>query len=154
MSLIELASGTSAWRGYDYYKENKVQELQNVGEGLFTAKIKGSSAEPYIIQIDINHPKKSKCNCPHANGRRIICKHMVATYFASLPLEAIKFYDDYVKWQQEEEEREEALADKVTAYIHSKKKSELVQALCEILFNGPEWQYDQFVMEHNLEEND
>ena len=150
MGLIELASGVSAWRGYDYYKENKVWKLQNVGEGLFTAKIKGSSAEPYIIQIDINHPRKSKCNCPHADGRRVICKHMVATYFAAFPYEAIKFYDDYLKWQEEEE----ALADKVTDYIHSMKKSELVQALCEILFNGPEWQYEQFITEHNLEEND
>lgn len=28
MGLLELASGASAWRGYDYYKENKVQNLK------------------------------------------------------------------------------------------------------------------------------
>ena len=154
MGLIELASGASAWRGYDYYKENKVQELQNIGDGLFTAKIKGSTTEPYIIQIDINHPRKSKCNCPHADGRRVICKHMVATYFAAFPYEAIKFYDDYLKWQEEEEEKGEEFADKVVDYINSMKKVELAQTLIELLFDGPEWQYERFIREHDLEEYD
>lgn len=154
MGLLELASGASVWRGYDYYKENKVQNLIDIGNGQFTATIKGTMNEPYSILIDIHHPRKSKCNCPHADGKRIICKHMIATYFASHPLEAIKFYNDYVKWQQEEEEKEEKIADKVVDYINSMKKVELAQALIELLFDGPEWQYERFIREHDLEEYD
>ncbi|NMB97839.1 MAG: hypothetical protein GYA02_14710 [Clostridiaceae bacterium] len=38
--------------------------------------------------INIVHPRKSKCNCPHADGRRVICKHMIALYFTVFPKEA------------------------------------------------------------------
>lgn len=30
--------------------------------------------------IDTEHPKKSKCNCPHAEGKKIVCKHKTTRY--------------------------------------------------------------------------
>ena len=57
--------------------------------------------------------------------------------------------EDY--WE-EEEQRQEEQEEKLIRYVHSMKKSELQQALLQLLFEGPEWQYDRF-MEYNVEWN-
>lgn len=49
--------------------------------------------------------------------------------------------------QAEEEKRQEDLEDKVCRYIQRMKKSELQRALLQLLFDGPEWQYDRFIRE-------
>ena len=46
----------------------------------------------------------------------------------------------------------EKLREKLIRYVHSMKKSELQEALLQLLFEGPEWQYDRF-MEYNMEWN-
>ena len=150
MGLLECASGASVWRGYDYYKEKKVMSLGEIGENIFSAKVSGNSKALYSVELHINHPRKSKCNCPHADGRRIICKHIVAAYFTALPVEAEKFYSEAMSYQEEEEKREEELSDKVYHYVWHMKKSELQEALLQLLFDGPEWQYDRFARENGL----
>ncbi len=151
MGLIECASYASVWRGYDYFKDNKVLSFKKPEEGVFTATVAGSTKEPYSVEIHIEHPRKSKCNCLHANGRRIVCKHMIATYFTAFPKEAEKFYTDVIAYQAEAEKREEELADKVCQYVWKMKKDELQQAFLEMLFDGPEWQFDRFIREHDLD---
>lgn len=37
-------------------------------------------------------------------------------------------------------------------YVWKMKKSELQQALLELLLDGPEWQYDRFVRENGLDD--
>ena len=32
MGLLDCASANSIWRGYDYYKENKVSDSKNIAE--------------------------------------------------------------------------------------------------------------------------
>ena len=44
----------------------------------YQGKVKGSGSAVYDVTIDVAHPRKSVCNCPFAEGRRVICKHMVA----------------------------------------------------------------------------
>ncbi len=151
MGLLECASYASVWRGYDYFKDNKVLNFKNLEDGVFTATVAGSTKEPYSVEIHIEHPRKSKCNCPHANGKRIVCKHMIATYFTAFPKEAEKFYTDVIAYQEEAEKREEELADKVCQYVWKMKKDELQQAFLEMLFDGPEWQFDRFIKEHDLD---
>ena len=153
MGMIECTSGTSLWRGYDYYKENKVENLIETSPGIFTADVKGASDEPYVVEIDIAHPRKSKCNCPHADGKRIVCKHMMAVYFTAFPEEAQRIYNEAIAYQEEEEKHAEELYEKVRQYVLKMKKSESQQALLELLFDGPEWQFDRFVREHNLEDD-
>ena len=94
MGLLECTSGASAWRGYEYFKEKRVQHIKQLDENTFTATVSGSSAEAYSVVLHIDHPRKSTCNCPHANGKRIICKHIAAVYFNALPAEAENFYYD------------------------------------------------------------
>lgn len=153
MGLLECASGASVWRGYDYYKENKVVSLEEIEINIFTAKVSGNSSEPYSVELHIDHPRKSKCNCPHADGKRIICKHLVAAYFTVLPEEADKFYAEALAYQEEEEKRQDELSDKVCHYVWHMKKSELQDALLQLLFEGPEWQFDHFVRENGLQDD-
>ena len=153
MGLLECASGASVWRGYNYYKEKKVVNLEETEANIFTAKVSGNSSEPYSVELHIDHPRKSKCNCPHADGKRIICKHIVAAYFTVLPEEADKFYAEAMAYQEEEEKRQDELSDKVCHYVWHMKKSELQEALLQLLFDGPEWQFDRFVRENGLEDD-
>lgn len=153
MGLLECASGASVWRGYDYYKENKVVSLEEIETNIFTAKVSGNSSEPYTVKLHIDHPRKSKCTCPHADGKRIICKHLVAAYFTVLPEEADKFYAEALAYQEEEEKRQDELSDKVCHYVWHMKKSELQDALLQLLFEGPEWQFDRFVRENGLQDD-
>ena len=153
MGLLECASGTSVWRGYDYFKEKKVVSIEEIGNNIYSATVVGSSSEPYSVELHIDHPRKSKCNCPHADGKRIVCKHIVATYFTVLPKEAERFYSEAMAYQEEEEKRQEELSDKVIEYVEKMKKADLCQSLLELLFDGPEWQYDRFIREHGLDDD-
>lgn len=152
MGLIECTSSASLWRGYDYYKARKVKNLKKINDTQYTADVDGTMSEPYKVLIDVSHPRTSKCNCPHADGKRIICKHMIAVYFTAFPKEAQRIYDEYITYQEEEERREEELSDKICQYVWQMKKSEVQQALLELLFDGPEWQFEKFIREHDLDD--
>lgn len=152
MGVLECASGASVWRGYEYYQGKKVRTISEITEHVFLAQVAGSAKEPYRVELHVDHPRKSNCNCPRANGKRVICKHLVAAYFAAFPKAAEAFYAEVMACQQEEERREEALADQLCAYVAHMKKAELEQALLQLLFDGPEWQYDRFIRENGLED--
>lgn len=77
---------------------------------------------------------------------------MVATYFSVYPEEAERFYREYVEAQEEAERQEEELYERVQEYVWNMKKSELQQALLELLFDGPEWQFEHFVQENGLDD--
>lgn len=151
MGLLECASGASVWKGYDYYEEKKVVDIEEIGPNIFTAKVSGNSNALYSVELHIDHPRKSKCNCPHADGKRIICKHIVAAYFTVLPEEAEKLYAEAMEYEKEEAKHKEELTNKVCHYVRHMKKSELQDALLQLLFNGPEWQYDRFVRQNRLD---
>ncbi len=153
MGLLECASGASVWKGYDYYKEKKVTNIEKISENIYSATVAGSSSELYSVGLHIDHPRKSKCNCPHAYEKRIICKHIVAAYFTVLPKEVEKFYAEVMAYQEKEEKRQEELSDKVKKYVGKMKKADLCQSLIELLFDGPEWQYDQFIRKHGLDDD-
>lgn len=93
MSILTSASSSSVSRGYDYYKHNKVNNVKQLNDHEFEGYVEGSLKKPYYVKIDIKHPRKSHCDCPHANGN-ITCKHMTALYFELFPNEV----DDYESW--------------------------------------------------------
>ncbi len=148
MGLLDLASGASAWRGYEYYQEKKITSVNKQSETEYTGKVLGSQKQPYDVKIDIDHPRKSACNCPHANGKRIICKHQIALYFTIFPGEAERYYREVVEYEEEEERRQDALDEKVIEYINSLSKDELRQTLYEVLYDGADWVFERFVREH------
>lgn len=150
MSLLTVASGQSVWRGYEYYTEHKVLQMQQTGERIISGTVSGSDGNVYHATIDIDHPKRSKCDCPHAAGRLVVCKHMIAIYFTAFPSEATQYLEDLEACYEEGEQREAELAEELEKYVRRLKKSELQEKLLELLYSGPDWQYDRFVRD-NLE---
>ena len=59
MGLLEIASGNSFWRGYDYFKEGKVLTREKLSDTLYSGTVAGSREKPYEVTIDIEHPKVS-----------------------------------------------------------------------------------------------
>ena len=148
MGLINSASSASAWRGYEYYKENKVCSIKKINEDEYEGTVSGSLAEPYSVYINIAHPKKSTCTCPFAEGNRKVCKHKVALYFSAFPEEAEKYLAEVEQAEKEAEEYEEELYDRVLEKISKMKKAELQEALWQVLMDAPEWVFDRFARDY------
>ena len=149
MSVISSASGASCWRGLDYYKKNKISNLKKITDTEYTSKVIGT--ETYNVYLNIEHSRKSTCNCPLANGKRIICKHIVATFFTAFPKEAKKFEEEQERLQEEYEDYQEKLYNKTQKYISSMTKKELIYELSYILDYAPDWVYNDFVKRNDIE---
>ncbi len=145
MGILDSASGKSVYCGYEYYNDGKVKDLQREENGLLTARVLGSGDNVYDVVVDIAHPKRSHCTCPHAAGRQVVCKHKVAAYFAAFPKEAKQYIEELEAYWAEEEQRQQEVEDKLDEFVRKMKKSELQEALLELLYTGPDWQYDRFV---------
>lgn len=152
MGLLQCASGASAWRGYDYYLEHRVSQVSKIEENVFTASVRGRERTPYCVEVHLDHPRKSKCTCSHAEGRHIVCKHIVAAYFAALPQEAERFYAESAALQEEAEKWQEELADRLIAYVRKMTENEAKEALLQVLLDGPDWQYNKFIREHRIDD--
>ena len=149
MSVISSASGASCWRGLDYYKKNKIINLKKINDYEYTSVAIGTNN--YNIYLDVSHPRKSTCTCPLANGKRIICKHIVATFFAAFPEEAKNFEEEQERLQEEYEDHQEKLYNKTQKYISSMTKKELIDELSYILDYAPDWVYNDFVRRNDIE---
>ena len=140
MSIRALASGASAWRGYEYYEGKKVLSFSQTGEDEYTGQVAGSGPAPYQVKINTAHIRQSKCDCPHANGRRVICKHMVALFFAVFPEEAVQYMEEVEEYEREEEQRMEDHYEVLRADVRSLSKNEsqeqLFLALAEMSARG------------------
>ena len=129
--------------GLNYYKEKRVVELNKINENEYSSFVKGTNN--YNVHLDIEHPRKSSCNCPLANGKRIICKHIVATYFTAFPNEAVSFEEEQNRLQEEYEKEQEEEYDKAIKYLNRMTKQELIEELIQVFDYGPEWIYNDFV---------
>lgn len=148
MSLMTCASGESVYRGYEYYTEGKVSEIQTKAKGQFEGTVQGTNKNSYKVFIDIAHPRKSHCNCPHANGKRIVCKHQIALYFSVFPDEAKSYIKELESYWDEEEKRHEDEEEAISRFLDQCKKDDLKGIIWQMLFDGPEWQYDKFLREY------
>lgn len=133
MGLIEMASGSSVWRGMDYYERKMVCSWKKSGEEAYDGVVSGSEGNKYSVHIDKVHPRKSSCNCPFAEGRRVICKHMIALLFTAEPKTAEDFLRQVEKWEQEEKERERLHYKELREYVNSLSKKELQERLYDAL---------------------
>ena len=104
MKFISLARYSSQIKGLDYYLSGAVKNLKQINEFEYTAIVDGSNNSKYQVYININKPRSSKCTCPFAEGNKVICKHMIATYFKVKP-ELAKQIEDELIAEEEEEER-------------------------------------------------
>ena len=139
MSVISAASAQSAYRGYEYYEARAVTQLEKTEDGFLIGKVLGSGKNCYDVTVNLAHPKKSNCTCPHAAGRQIVCKHMVAAYFTAFPQEAERYIAEMEQAWDEYEENQAEYEEQVIQFVRKMKKAELQQALLQLLFDGPEW---------------
>ena len=133
MSIRTLASGASVWRGYHYYTEKKVLSFTQTGWDEYTGQVAGSGPAPYQVTINLSHPRRSRCNCPHADGRRVVCKHMVALFFTAFPEEAEEYIEEVEENKREEDRRREEHYAALRSYVKSLSKRELQEQLFEAL---------------------
>ena len=79
-------------------KESSISAMENVycrNAIFFTnGKVRGSNDAVYDVTIDTVHSKKSVCNCPFVEGRRVIRKHMVALNLGIFPEKEQQMMDD------------------------------------------------------------
>lgn len=143
MGIISLASGNSCWDGLNYYKNKKIIKLNKINKNVYESVVKGTNA--YKVHLDIEHPRKSTCDCPFAKGKRIICKHIVATYFTALPKEAKMFEEEQIRLQEDYEKAQEEEYDRVIKCLNEMSKQELIKELITVFNYGPEWLYNDFV---------
>lgn len=150
MSILTTASGKSVYRGYEYFLENKVLSCNQLNDSEYEGTVKGTAQNPYSVHLNLKKPKTSTCDCPFANGLKI-CKHMVAVFFTAFPDEAENYRRQLEEYEAEEEQREqefEELCNRVIERVHSMPKNDLKQALLQLLFEGPEWQFERFINEY------
>lgn len=133
MGLIETASGNSVWRGMDYYENKKVVSWKKLNDGIYDGVVLGSEGNAYNVHVETMHPRKSVCNCPFAEGRRVVCKHMIALYFTAEPKAAGDFLKQVEEWEKEEEEQEKQHYVELREYVNSLTKVELRERLYEAL---------------------
>lgn len=145
---MSCSSGTSVWRGYNYFLEHKAKITKRINNTQYDGTVTGSNDAEYSVHIDLEHVRKSSCNCPHADGKRIICKHMIALFFAAFPLEAKKYNEKLIAYEREAELQTEEDECKVLSFISGLKKVELQEILMQLLYDGPEWQWDKFIREY------
>ena len=133
MGIIETASGNSVWRGMDYYENKKVVSWKKLNDGIYEGVVSGSEGNTYNVHVETMHPRKSICNCPFAEGRRVVCKHMIALYFTAEPNAAEDFLKQVEEWEKEEEEQERQHYRELRKYVNSLTKAELQERLYNAL---------------------
>lgn len=147
MKLLNLASNKSFWRGIDCYHEKKVKHWIQTDIDHIKGEVIGSEGKVYDVSIATSHPKQSTCNCAFADGRRVICKHMVALYLEAFPEkedEMMKYIENQnhqyeLDMEQEKNERR----CQITKYVKSLKKEELQRILLERMIDEMEASYER-----------
>jgi len=129
MGLLEIASGNSFWRGYDYYKNGNVKSYRQIGDHCYEGEVEGSESSVYSVVIDVEHPKRSTCNCLHAEGTRRVCKHKVALYLLIYPEEGDRVLREVEEWEAGEEQRWQDECKEIERYVNSLTKQELREQL-------------------------
>lgn len=73
---------------------------------------------------------------------------MIALYFTAFPKEADEYYNEIVRYEEEQERIRAELDTKVSDFINELTKSQLKELVYDLLYSGPEWQFDKFVNEN------
>ena len=149
MGVIECASGSSCWRGLEYYKKKKIININKINVNEFYSEVIGNSN--YNVYLNIKNPRKSTCNCPHANGKRIICKHIVATYFSVVPNSASIFEEEQERFEKEFENYQNKEYENFLKFINNMSKKELINEIVTIFDYAPEWVYDDFIRRNDID---
>lgn len=142
MNILTLSSNKSLWKGYQYYVDNLVSHINRINDTEFNAEVSNGEGKIYQVHLDITHPRKSTCNCPYADGRMIICKHKIATYFTIFPEEARAYIEEVEAYKEESEKKYQAYLkeqekhfQEFKNYVYHLSKQELREQLINCLIS-------------------
>ena len=147
MSVLDAASVKSILRGFDYYERRQVHNVKKIDDFKYQSNVNGSGNNKYDVILDLKHPRKSKCTCPHASGRLAVCKHIVALYFTVFPDEAERFFEEVMEVEREEEERLYQQELKLMHYIEEMSEEEAKALLYSLLIEKDEWEQKMILMD-------
>ena len=140
MAFYSSASNASLWRGIDYYKQRKVKSFSDVNKSRIIGRVAGSDNNEYDVSIDLAHPKKSTCNCPFADGRHVICKHMIALYFTSIPGSYEDFEKDMerleIQYELEEERWRKDTLEHIKEHVKGMSAKQAREKLVDIYYQN------------------
>lgn len=126
MGLLDIASGKSFWRGYDYFRSGNVLSCEKMGDLFLLGTVRGSDGSVYNVGVNLGKVRSSICSCPFKEDKpKAVCKHMVAVYFAAFPEEADRVQREYEEWQAGEGERRQARIRGIEEYVGSLSVEEL-----------------------------
>ena len=69
-------------------------------------------------------------------------------YFSVFPAEAKSYIKELESYWDEEEKRHEEEEEAISRFLDQCKKDDLKGIIWQMLFDGPEWQYDNFLREY------
>lgn len=135
MGFLDLASGQSFWKGMDYYEQLRVENVIQINPQLFESEVEGSKGKRYHVTMNVKQPKKSTCNCAFAQGRRVICKHMVATYLTQFPREVARVLKEIEEDNEKIDAENQDRRVEIKEYVFSLSKQELRDRLLRYMLD-------------------
>ncbi len=104
----------------------------------FGALLPGVKNNFYDTTIGLLYPKRSACNCPFAEGHRVICKHMIALYFTAVPNSFEHFEEDMrsaeARYELEEERWRKEELGRIKKHVAALSAKEARERLVDILY--------------------
>lgn len=129
MGFMESASGSSLWRGMEYYENHKVVSCDRSGKDTCDGVVSGSKGRQYNVHIDEANPGNSTCTCAFSESNKIICKHMIALYFTAHPEAADSVLQQEDEWEREEKYKQKKHYEDLRKEIGSLTKEQLQERL-------------------------
>ena len=149
-NFLNKASGVNQWKGYYYYKAGNVLSTTYLSEDKVKAMVKGSENNIYEVILDLDKPTKSKCNCPFAIDRQVLCKHKIAAFYTLFPEFALELENMKNEFQREEDEIERRREEIYKRVVEEVSKMSINQ-LRQIVINSL---YDQEIENMDMSEYD
>lgn len=118
MGVPECANHKSRARGLEYFENKRIKSCEKTELGYCGVVV---GQKEYEVEINLAHPKKSTCTCAFKQGRNVVCKHMVALFYAAHPLLASELIDQ----RKREQKRIESLEYRIEEYVNSLSIDEL-----------------------------
>lgn len=138
MNRLINASDRCIRQGYEYYSNGRVLEIGISSENEQMARVAGGENRVYFVKINPTYMRRSTCNCMGAKFRPVICKHMVATFFAFFPDTAKEYTRNAYKYDVQRAEYQRQHREFLKRYVSNMSEDEVRRELVRCLYEMDE----------------
>lgn len=139
MDFLSYFESRIVSRGRAYYRSG-CSRITSVEGSVVYGEVEGSDGHVYDVQIDIEKPYKSHCNCPYASGDGDMCKHEVALYY-----EYLEHKDEFVKSSAPSNVKFDSVEEAVNSYIKKLNNTQKDMILKIFIIESPEWIREKYL---------